>query len=63
MGYFYSIVNTCASKWARNGKLKLKLERPEKKIRVYDAQTCKNATPAEKPEKVRDFGLKASKTG
>ena len=30
-GYFYSIVNTCASKWTRNGKLKLKLVRPEKK--------------------------------
>ena len=27
---FYSIVNTCASKWTRNGKLKLKLVRPEK---------------------------------
>ena len=31
MGYFYSIVNTCVSKWTRNGKLKLKLVRPEKK--------------------------------
>ena len=30
MGYFYSIVNTCASKWTRNGKLKLKPVRPEK---------------------------------
>ena len=29
MGYFYSIVNTCTS--TRNGKLKLKLVRPEKK--------------------------------
>ena len=43
MGYFYSIVNTCASKWMRNGKLKLKLVRSEKKKRVYDAQTRKNA--------------------
>ena len=33
MEYFYSIVNTCASKWTRNGKLKLKLVRPEKKIK------------------------------
>ena len=31
VGYFHSIVNTCASKWTRNGKLKLKLVRPEKK--------------------------------
>ena len=31
MWYFYSIVNTCTSKWTRNGKLKLKLVRPEKK--------------------------------
>ena len=31
MGYFYSIVNSRASKWTRNGKLKLKLVRPEKK--------------------------------
>ena len=46
MGYFYPIVNTCASKWTLNGKLKLKLVRPEKKQRVYDAQTCKNANPA-----------------
>ena len=38
-------MNTCASKWTRNGKLKLKLVRPEKKIRVYDAQTPKNANP------------------
>ena len=30
-GYFYSIVNTCVSKWTRNGKLKLKLVHPEKK--------------------------------
>ena len=30
-GYFYSIVNTCASKWMRNDKLKLKLVCPEKK--------------------------------
>ena len=30
MGCFYSIVNTCASKWTRNGKFKLKLVRPEK---------------------------------
>ena len=45
-GYFYSIVNTCASKWTRNSKLKLKLVRPEKKIRVYDAQMRKNANPA-----------------
>ena len=27
---FYSIVNTCASKWTRNGKLKLKLVHAEK---------------------------------
>ena len=45
MGFFYSIVNTCASKWTRNGKLKLKLVCPEKKYRVYDAQTRKNANP------------------
>ena len=31
MGYFYSTVNTCASKWTRNGKLKLM--RPENKIK------------------------------
>ena len=31
MGYFYSIVNICGSKWTRNAKLKLKLVRPEKK--------------------------------
>ena len=30
MGYFYSIVNSCVSKWTRSGKLKLKLVRPEK---------------------------------
>ena len=30
-GIFYSIVNTCASKWTRNDKLKLKLVRPETK--------------------------------
>ena len=30
-GIFYSIVNTCTSKWTHNGKLKLKLVRPEKK--------------------------------
>ena len=46
MGYFYFIVNTCVSKWTRNGKLKLKLVRPQKKKRVYDAQTRKNANPA-----------------
>ena len=38
-------MNTCTSKGTRNGKLKLKLVRPEKKIWVYDAQTCKNANP------------------
>ena len=43
MGYSYSIVNTCASKWTLNDKLKLKLVHPEKKQRVYDAQTRKNA--------------------
>ena len=42
MGYFYSIVNTCASKWTRNGKLKLKLVRPEKK----------NANPATYANKI-----------
>ena len=31
MGWFDSIVNGCASKWTRDGKLKLKLVRPEKK--------------------------------
>ena len=30
----------------RNGKRKLKLVRPEKKWRVYDAQTRKYANPA-----------------
>ena len=45
MRYFYSIVNTCTSKWTRNGKFKLKLVRPGKKERVYDAQTRKNANP------------------
>ena len=30
-GIFLLHVNTCASKWTRNGKLKLKLVRPEKK--------------------------------
>ena len=49
MGYFYSIVNTCASEWTHNGKLKLKLVRPEKKQRVYDAQTRKNANPDAEP--------------
>ena len=39
------MVNTCASEWTRNDKLKLKLVRPEKKQKVYDAQTCKNANP------------------
>ena len=29
MRYFYSTVNTCASKWTSNAKLKLKLVRPE----------------------------------
>ena len=46
MGYFYSIVNICVSKWTRNGKVKLNLVRPEKKYRVCDAQTRKNAKPA-----------------
>ena len=33
VGYFYSIVNTCASEWTLNGKLKLKLVHPEKKTK------------------------------
>ena len=33
MGYLYFILNTCASKWTRNSKRKLKLVRPEKKIK------------------------------
>ena len=45
-GIFLLFVNTCASKWTRNDKLKLKLVHPEKKHRVYDAQTRKNANPA-----------------
>ena len=42
MGYFYSTVNTFASKWMRNGKFKLKLVRPEKKRGLWraDAQEC-----------------------
>ena len=43
--YFYSIVNTCVSKWTRNDKHKLKLVHLEKIQRVYDAQTRKNANP------------------
>ena len=31
MEYFYSIVNTCASKWMRNGIHNSKLVRPEGK--------------------------------
>ena len=30
-GIILLIMSTCASKWTRNGKLKLKLVRPEKK--------------------------------
>ena len=43
-GIFHSIVNTCASKWTPNGKL---FVRPEKKMRVYDVQTRKNANPGQ----------------
>ena len=46
MEYFYSIVNTCASEWTCYCKLKLKLVRPERKQRVFDVQTHKNANPA-----------------
>ena len=40
-----------ASNWMRNGKLKLKLVRPEGKKRVYDVQMCKNANPAQRAMK------------
>ena len=44
-GIFLVPLNTCASKWTRNGKHKFKLVRPEKKWKVYGAQTRKNANP------------------
>ena len=42
-GIFLLHVNTCASKWTRNGKLKLKLVCPEKK--KNESMTRKNANP------------------
>ena len=45
-GIFYSIVNTCTSKWTRNGKVKLKLVRPEKKNKgSMTRRRVRNAKP------------------
>ena len=47
MGYFYSIVNTYTSKWTHNGKVKLKLVRPEEKKKglwYANLQECEPCT-------------------
>ena len=45
VGYFYTIAKHARPSGTRNGKLKLKLVRPELKQRVYDVQTRKKCQP------------------